>query len=100
MITFLIFLDTFPPVLALELRQLESCSLYLIVRSQLHNSGPARPYLTGHHGLVTALLIALIPAVKVSVTDVLAGYPEAARGVLLRAGRPTLVVCLVLLSVI
>ena len=96
MITFLIFLDTFPPVLALELRQLESCSLYLL----LYHNYPAGSYLTGHHGLVTTLLIALIPAVKVSVTDVLAGYPEAAGGVLLRAGRPTLVVCLVLLSVI
>ena len=65
-----------------------------IVISQLHN------YLTGHHGLVAALLIALVPAVKVAVADVLPGYPEASRGVLRRAGRPALVVCLVLLAVI
>ena len=59
-----------------------------------------QPYLTGHHGLVTALLIALVSAVEVPVADVLPGYPQAARGVLLRPGRPTLVVCLVLLAVI
>ena len=40
-ITFLIFLDTFPPVLALELRQLESCSLYLL----LYHNYTARPSL-------------------------------------------------------
>ena len=65
-----------------------------IVISELHN------YLTGHHGLITALLIALVPAVKVAVADVLPGYPEAARGVLRGAGRLALVVCLVLLAVI
>ena len=41
-ITFLIFLDTFPPVLALELRQLESCSLYLL----LYHNYPALPHRT------------------------------------------------------
>ena len=66
-----------------------------------HNyTTPARSYLTGHHGLVTALLVTLVPAVEVSVTDVLAGDPEAARGVLRGAGRPALVVRLVLLTVI
>ena len=68
--------------------------------SLLDHNYSARPYLTGHHGLVTALLVTLVPAVEVSVTDALAGDPEAARGVLRGAGRPTLVVCLVLLSVI
>ena len=101
MITFLIFLDTFPPVLALELRQLESCSLYLLLYHNYPAGSSLLSYLTGHHGLVTTILIALVPAVKVSVTDVLPGYPQAAHGVLLMVGRrPTLVVCLVLLSVI
>ena len=40
-ITFLIFLDTFPPVLALELRQLESCSLYLLLSHNYIQLGPA-----------------------------------------------------------
>ena len=73
-----------------------------IVISQLHISW-VQPHLTGHHGLVAAILVALVPAVKVSVTDVLAWDPQAARSVLLGAqvlGRPALVVCLVLLSVI
>ena len=67
-----------------------------------HNyTTPARSYLTGHHGLVTALLIALVSAVEVPVTDVLPGDPETARVVLLRARRgPALVVRLVLLAVV
>ena len=49
-------------------------------------------YLTGHHGLVAALLVALVPAVEVPVTDVLTGDPEAARGVLRSAGGLALMV--------
>ena len=60
----------------------------------------SRTYLTGHHSLVTALLVTLISTVEVSIADVLSRDPEAARGVLLRARGPALVVCFVLLSVI
>ena len=60
----------------------------------------SRTYLAGHHGLVTALLVTFISAVKVSIADVLSRDPQAARGVLLRARGPALVVCLVLLAVI
>ena len=97
-ITFLIFLDTFPSVLALELRQLESCSLFLLLD---HNYKHLH-HLAGDHGLVTAgsLLVTPVPAVEVSITDVLPRYPQTSHGVLLRAGRSTLVVCLVLLSVV
>ena len=94
MITFLIFLDTFPPVLALELRQLESCSLFLL----LDPNYKYLPHLTG--SLVAPPLVTLVPAVEVPVTDVLPRDPETARRVLLGAKRSTLVVRLVLLTVI
>ena len=94
MITFLIFLDTLPSVLALELRQLETCSLFLFLQQLLH-------YLTGDHRLVVAVgLVTLVPAVEVPVTDVLPRDPETARRVLLGAKRSTLVVRVVFLAVV
>ena len=94
-ITFLIFLDTLVSVLALELRQLESCSLFLL----LDHNYKHLPHLTG--SLVAAPLVTLVPAVEVPVTDVLPGDPEIAHGFLIRVkGGPALVVCLVLLAVV
>lgn len=56
-------------------------------------------HLTRHLALVAAgvLLVAVVPAVEVSVADLVPGYPQAVRGALYRAA---LVVALVLLSVV